>query len=179
MNELNSVLPNVPKKEKTVAPVVLPFVKLSELTLEDVQKLPNIKVTFTRNKSKQGSIWCQYTFEIHKQVQPKISISEDEFIMYANKLGISLEDENGHDINAYKADCKYRYVKGQHTNGEYKEIDLILGKHLYKVYFIGKNNYALSENFKYLEENGKIKPIWYVRTESLSDDEIKEFNFDE
>lgn len=168
---LKKEVKDVQKKEKG-------FVKLQDLTKEMFESLPvmmvKLECKITRKKYKVHSI----SFGLHEQLLNNITIQikEPEYNLMRMRLRLPLLDKLNKERNSYNLECRYRFVKGMNTNGEYKSIELIFDKGVYKIYYF--NDYYENEVLTGLDQSKEIKIDWYDRPDKLDSTETINSSWD-
>ncbi|XFA98150.1 hypothetical protein ACAG96_04525 [Candidatus Izemoplasma sp. B36] len=142
------------------------FVKASEMTEKQFKALPRLRATLQKTKSKKGFTRCVLIVEIERtHLVISIQLSEARYNYLRLKLGREIFDKNNREIYDYPFLVPYRFIKGMNSNGEYKSIELIMGRLMYETYFF--NDFNELGILEILEENENLKIDWYVRPDKV------------
>ncbi|MCK9224846.1 MAG: hypothetical protein M0R46_16245 [Candidatus Muirbacterium halophilum] len=161
------------------------FVKLSDLTDQDVDKLPLAMVHFKKNTFKNGNSSVSMKFVLNdlfdlelNSMQKNSRFNETRFKNIILKVDPKLLlDNRGKVVSEFNLPCKYRFVKGKNTTGQtYYSLELIFKRYVYETIFISRGHEM--ENVDMLEKAGYIKPNWFERPDVLDVAETSNFDFD-
>ena len=169
---------------------VLPFIKLSDLTKDDVVRgrkegtfvvLPTL---FKRGYSKNGTETVSITVKVFdpylSQVRLKNGndfLSASTFHRFLLATDTNYKDKRGYDKNLFNKDALCRFVKGTYSNRdeEYYSLEVIFTQGEYIVHFFSYDDVQIIKN---LEEKGIHKFNWQVRPDKIDFTEPSEaFNF--
>jgi hypothetical protein len=161
------------------------FTKLSDLTNEQVMKLPDVQVHLEKKIFKSGTsavlmkVVFNELFELESSSMDTFDpLTEDTYRNILLKTGTKLLDERGRVRTQFNLPAKYRFVKGHNTDGkEYKSVEIIFKQYVYRTIYIKRGHQM--ENIEMMEKAGYISPNWHVRPDALSSSEMNNFEFKE
>ncbi len=162
---------------KGIKKEVLKFVKLQDLTSEDLKNVKEIKVVlrdiyFKKNNSHSYVM----EFQLHEQLPCQIKITVDRYNFLRLKLNLPLRDHNEYAISEYSLIAKVRFIKGETENGEYKSVELVFAQYVYHIYWLTKVK-DQREVLKILEDRKMLVINWTVRPDKISESEMESFDF--
>lgn len=165
---------------KTTKKDVPGFIKLSEMTLDQLKALPTMNVALTKRTSKKGFTVFQVETVIHSMLKPSLQIKESKFsnilltLAKANKIDI--KDPKALMKDRYVVPVGYRFIEGPDTFGNtYKSIEMIFALGNAERYFF---SYEEQQNLQLMQELGHIKPItWLYQPEAVKDALNPTFDF--
>lgn len=176
------------------------FIKLQDLTKEDVKKLPLMNVRLKRSLNKSG-LSTNVTLVVNPlNLQISLVSSEmlpngksrqlryflpDVFIALIMELKLPQLDENGKDKNDWIVPAALRFIKGKYKNSEavYHSIEVVFKQFKYHTHFLTPHQFTILETLasqkKLIDRNGKvIKLDWIERPDAIDEAEVlEEFTF--
>jgi len=160
-------------------PVVKPFVKLSDLQMEDVKKGQKdgsfnvLSVRFKQTFNKKGTELVSINIELHKPQLQQVRlnnggtyISSPKFHSILIATDTKYVDDKGNAINTWHRQALCRFVKGSYTNreGEYYSLEVVFKQGHYIVHFF---SYEEIQTIKLLEEKALKKFNWVERPDKI------------
>lgn len=161
--------PEIFKKESN-------FIKLRDLTNEDVKNFKRALVTFYKTERKKGpgynvSINIDLQFETHfkniKLAPGGKYLTEDRFDLIAAAIELDPFDENGRVKTEWIRKVPVRFVKGEFNDGgDYYALEIIFKQYFYDTHFFDSDQRRLIEiidgssvNIEWANNDSKINKI--------------------
>lgn len=162
----------VVKEVKVVTPEAKPFVKLSDLSKEnitqpefmviDAKMIKQITKTGFRTRI-QLAVDPQFlTFDL----QPGGTfVTLDRFNLILLKLSLSTVDKKNRPVTAWNLRVPVRFVKGKYSDGnEYYSLEVVFKQYLYDTHFFSSDQVRILQE---LEAHGIFKPYWVERPDAI------------
>jgi hypothetical protein len=173
----------MPEKNETKATKQDTFIKLSDLTAQDVQELPVVDVRFEKKVFNSGSTNVSMKavfndlFDLElSSMDSRHKIDEDTWKNIILKTDPkAFMDSRGRIVNQVNLPAYYRFVKGKNANDqEYYSVELIFKQYVYKTIFIDRGH--AMENVDILEKEGLLKPNWHFNPGRIAVDHNIDFS---
>jgi hypothetical protein len=123
----------------------VPFIPTSELTEQDFNHLPKVKVTLEKKINLTSNFTTfSLTVHLHTMLNPKIQLKEDRFNLIRLRTDRVILDKLGNEVLKHTFWAPHRFVTGKikNTDREYKSIQIILGYQLTESHFFNDFNQA-------------------------------------
>jgi len=163
--------------QKAVSDSVVKFLSSKEITAKDFAELPEIKVGLIHQITKNNFDMCSIMIPLHDMLNVKLPIKMVRFNVLRLKMGLPLKDNSGRERLEYHVSCKYRYIKGENSVGEYWSVELIFKQFLYQTYFFqSSDEKTILED---LQTSGELKIDWFVRPDKVDVSETINYDWQE
>jgi len=172
------------------------FIKLQDLTKDDVKKLPLLNVRLKRQLNKSGLATNATLMVNPLNLQISMVSSEmlpngksrqlryflpDVFIALIMELNLPQIDENNKDKNDWVVPAAIRFVKGKYRNSEseFHSIEVVFKQFKYHTHFLTPHQLKILETLasqkKLVDRSGKvIKLEWLERPDAIEEAESQE-----
>lgn len=172
IKEVKAVKPAV-QEVKVVAPaVVKPFIKLSDLTREEIRTSDFMVVDakMIKQQTKTG-----FRCRIQLAVEPQFLtfdllpggnfVTVDRFNLIMLKLGVSLNDKKNRPQTSWNLRVPVRFVKGKYSDGnDYFSLEVVFKQYLYDTHFFSSDQVRILQE---LESQDIFKPNWIERPDAI------------
>lgn len=172
IKEVKAVKPAV-QEVKVVAPaIVKPFIKLSDLTKEDLRTsdFMIVDAKMIKQQTKTG-FRCRIQLAVDSQfltfdlLPGGTFITVDRFNLIMLKLGVSFVDKKNRPQTSWNLRVPVRFVKGKYSDGnEYMSLEVIFKQYLYDVHFFSSDQVRILQE---LDAQGIFKPNWIERPDAI------------
>lgn len=141
-NEKTTVKKNVEvvESKKVGKSTQIEYVKMSEMTQEDILKLPRFSANVIKRKSKSGNLIYEINIKLHRTLSITKFLTETDFYLLVGYRGIN-EDKPIQTIDVWA-----RFVEGQNENtGTWKRYEVYVCKALTLQGWFDEKEIALME----------------------------------